>query len=82
MDRGGGEMSTRISIAYDDGDDFEFHIYREGMDDSINLECRARDASLNSWGRLNVNLSALHPNLIKALAKQLTKMAEKTENVV
>lgn len=77
MEGGNEKMSTRISIAYDDGDDFEFHIYREGIDDSINLECRARDASLDSWGRLNLNLSALHPDLIKALAKQLTKMAEK-----
>ena len=68
-------MSTKCSIAYDDEND-AFHLYREMLDDSIHLECKADDASLDSRGNLTLNLSKLPPELIAALAKQLTKMAE------
>jgi len=65
------EMSTRQSIAHDES----FHLYREMLDDTIQLECKA-EASLDSCGNLTLNLSKLKPELIAALAKQLTKMAE------
>ena len=68
-------MSTRSSIAYDDEKE-EFHLYREMLDGAIHIECKADEAVLDSHGNLTLNLSKLAPELIKALAKQQTKMAE------
>jgi len=67
-------MSTRCSIAYDDEGE-TFHLYREMLDGSIQLECKA-EASLDSHGNLKLNLSKLKPELIAALAQQLTKMVK------
>ena len=68
-------MSTRSSIAYDEEKE-EFHLYREMLDGTIHLECKADEASLDSCGNLTLNLSKFKPELITALAEQLTKMAK------
>ena len=65
-------MSTRSSYAYKSG---SHHLYREMDGNEIRMHAKCEWIA-ESDGWLDINLSSLPPDLIEALAKQLTKMAE------
>ena len=65
-------MSTKSSISYKDG---SHHLYREMDGNEIQMHAKCEwESYSNGW--MHINLSSLPPDLIAALAKQLTKMAE------
>jgi len=65
-------MITKSSISYKAG---SYHLYREMDGNEIRLRTKCEWIA-ESDGWLEVNFSSLSPELIAALAKQLTKMAE------